>query len=357
MADEHLATALATWPALDAAVSAGEVNLDQARSIIGSLTLLPADLLGAHVLARAESYLVAQAAEFDPKELRNLGLHLLAVVAPDQVDEADRRKIEAEMEKARQRTRLTFRPNHDGTTSVTATVPDSVAERLKQYLDAIASPRRNPDVAAPGVDGDDGEHDGECCGEPADVAPARVGYATTDPSTGKRIPADQVRGHAFMALLEHLDPAKLPDHGGLATQVIVTIDYETLLGKVGAASLASGGRISASEARRLACTAGIIPAVMNGKSEVLDLGRAQRFYSASQRKALAILHPVCQGEGCQVPASQSEFHHGGDPWSRGGRTDLADGMVLCPWHHHRIHDPGYDHERLPNGDVRFHRRR
>jgi len=32
-------------------------------------------------------------------------------------------------------------------------------------------------------------------------------------------------------------------------------------------------------------------------------------------------------------------------------------VLLCPWHHHRAHDPLYSHEYLANGDVRFHRRR
>jgi hypothetical protein len=32
-------------------------------------------------------------------------------------------------------------------------------------------------------------------------------------------------------------------------------------------------------------------------------------------------------------------------------------MMLCPWHHHRAHDDSYLTKKLPNGDVRFHRRR
>lgn len=89
---------------------------------------------------------------------------------------------------------------------------------------------------------------------------------------------------------------------------------------------------------------------------MLDLGRSRRFFTGPQRKALTLMHACCQAEGCTVPASQAEFHHSGDPWSKGGRTDLAEGMVLCSWHHHRIHDPAYASSRLPNGDVRFHRR-
>ena len=57
-----------------------------------------------------------------------------------------------------------------------------------------------------------------------------------------------------------------------------------------------------------------------------------------------------------MPSTWCEAHHAGDPWSRGGRTDLADGLLLCAWHHHRIHDDRYLVERFPDGAVRFHRR-
>jgi len=48
----------------------------------------------------------------------------------------------------------------------------------------------------------------------------------------------------------------------------------------------TGGRISAAEARRLACTAGIIPMVLGGKSQVLDVGRKRRFHTEGMRVAI-----------------------------------------------------------------------
>lgn len=338
LADEHLAHALDRWQLVGAGVADGSVNIHQARVIVGALDQLPRDLLGDEVLANAEAHLVCKAADFGPDGLRGLGQRLLEVVAPEQMEEVERLRLEAELERARAKTRLGLRPNHDGTTTVSATLPDAAAQRLKLYLDAIASPRVNPDEAA------------------GDSASDGVGYSTVDPATGRRIPADEVRGQAFCALLEHLDPQALPDHGGLATQVIVTIDLDALRSGLGSAGLFSGGAITAADARRLACNHGVIPAVLGGASEVLDLGRARRFFTGSQRKALTLMHPCCQAEGCTVPASQAEFHHSGDPWSHGGRTDLAEGMVLCSWHHHRIHDPAYESSRMPSGDVRFHRR-
>ncbi|MGI8521716.1 MAG: hypothetical protein ACR2K3_00165 [Nocardioides sp.] len=60
--------------------------------------------------------------------------------------------------------------------------------------------------------------------------------------------------------------------------------------------------------------------------------------------------------GCTIPAAWCEAHHATTSWATGGRTDLADGVLLCGWHHHRVHDDRYHSDRLPDGDIRFHRR-
>ena len=71
---------------------------------------------------------------------------------------------------------------------------------------------------------------------------------------------------------------------------------------------------------------------------------------------MTIRDQTCRAEGCDIPATWCEAHHI-NPWHTGGRTDLDDGELLCSPHHHQVHDPAYRTERLPNGDLRFHRRR
>ena len=112
---------------------------------------------------------------------------------------------------------------------------------------------------------------------------------------------------------------------------------------------------TAAQARRLACNAHLIPAVLGGESEILDLGRAQRLFTAPQRRALLLRDRTCRAEGCDIPGTWAEAHHW-VPWVSGGLTDLDDGVLLCSHHHHRAHDPDYLVERLANGDVRFARR-
>ena len=173
---------------------------------------------------------------------------------------------------------------------------------------------------------------------------------------GRPGPVDVRRGQAFCALLEACDPKRLPVHGGDATTVIVTVPLESLREELGSGELGPAEHLSAGEVRRLACTAAIIPAVLGGKSEVLDLGRSSRLFKPAQRKAMVVRDRECRAEGCTIPAAWCEAHHWGRPWSKGGKTDLEDGVLLCSWHHHRAHDPTYDSSRLPNGDVRFTRR-
>ena len=67
--------------------------------------------------------------------------------------------------------------------------------------------------------------------------------------------------------------------------------------------------ITAAQARRLACSAQIIPAVLGADSELLDLGRSRRLFSKAQRRALLLRDTTCRAEGCDIPGTWSEAHH------------------------------------------------
>ena len=311
------------WPEVAEAYADGRVNQAQAHVIVTALDGLP-DRLGPVLKARAEAHLVEQAASFGPRQLKVLGRHLLEVLAPEIADEEERRRLQAEERAARRAPAAPAAWRGDGSTDINARVPDAVANRLKVYLESFAAPRRQ---------------------EPTAGGESEVG----------RLPYPRRLGEAFCALLERVPSSVLPQHGGTSTAVMVTIPFDRLLSGLGAADLGTGDRITASEARRLACTAEIIPVVLGGRSEVLDLGRSRRLFSAAQRKAMAIRDRRCRAESCEVPAAWAEAHHL-ELWARGGRTDLADGILLCSWHHHRAHDDRFDMRRLPTGDVRFTRR-
>lgn len=314
----RLATALERWEATRVALAAGEIGLDHATVIVRVLDELPAEL-GPDVLARAEEHLLQLAAEHRPQDLRRLAAYLVEVVAPEVADAADARALARLEARARQKMSLSIRAIGDGLTRVYAVVPDAVGERLRTLVEAFAQPR----VVALEAD-------------------------------GQTQPRSRIMAEAFAQLLETIDPDRVPAHGGDATTVVVTIDLDKLRTGLGIAELGVE-RITAAEARRLACMAKILPAVLGGRSQPLDLGRAQRLFSPAQRKALRLRDRHCRAEGCTVPAAWCDAHHH-DPWSHGGGSDLDNGLLLCGHHHRRAHDPAYDHSRLPNGDYRFHRR-
>ena len=307
------------WPLVAEAYAAGTVSTAQAQVIGHALDDLPGDL-DADLRAQAEEHLVAQASDFAPRELRVLGRRVLEVLAPEVAEAHEAKLLEAEEQAAWDRASISRRTLGQGMSRATVTLPDAAMDRWFTQLHAFSSPRRE-------------------------------GHVPPD----ERVPYPTRLAHAFTALLERIPHDWLPAHGGTNTTVVVTIDQDQLTRDLAAAGLTTGTSISAGEARRLACGAGLLPAVLGGDSRPLDLGRSRRLFNGAQRKALAVRDRHCRAEGCDVPAAWCEAHHL-RPWSRGGRTDLADGALLCSFHHHRAHDRRYDLTRMLGGELRFHRR-
>ncbi len=86
--------------------------------------------------------------------------------------------------------------------------------------------------------------------------------------------------------------------------------------------------ISAAAAGRIACDAALIPAVLGGPSQLLDLGRAVRTATAAQPRALALRDRGCTAPGCDRPPEWCQAHHI-IPWSQGGTTDLNTLTLAC----------------------------
>ncbi|MBX3196079.1 MAG: DUF222 domain-containing protein, partial [Microbacteriaceae bacterium] len=97
--------------------------------------------------------------------------------------------------------------------------------------------------------------------------------------------------------------------------------------------------VSIATVHRQACQAGYLPIVFNEHRQVLNLGRTQRLFTPAQRTAITARDGGCLIPGCTRPPSWCEVHHI-DHWSRGGRTDIADGVLLCHHHHMWLHDTG-----------------
>jgi hypothetical protein len=124
------------------------------------------------------------------------------------------------------------------------------------------------------------------------------------------------------------------------TTLVVTMSLEALLEQVRGAGLVDDDAVlSPGAVRRLACEAGIVPMVLGGPSEVLDVGRAQRFFTSAQRRALARRDGGCTYPGCTIPPQWCEAHHVVH-WLHGGLTALDNGALLCGRHHTVVHERG-----------------
>jgi hypothetical protein len=327
-AGAHRRTRLATALAKDihhpvrVALADGRLLVDQAEVIIAAVDALPEDLVDEDTRSRAQDTLISYAAEHDAKALRILGKRILEVVAPEVGEAHEARLLEQEREAE---AAAVFRMHDDGhgRSHGRFTIPTAYAEMLRKALLAIAAPKHRASV------------DG------------RV------PEPGR--PSAHRMGLAFCEYIAGYPAQDLPDAGGVNATMVVTLDLDTLLGGLKAAQLDTGTRISPTLARRWACEAGIIPAVLGGDSQVLDLGRKRRFHTKARRIALALEQGGCVVEGCDWPPGMCHTHHD-QPWSTGGPTDLKNGRLLCPRHHARAHDPAYEVTNLREGKVRFHRR-
>lgn len=86
------------------------------------------------------------------------------------------------------------------------------------------------------------------------------------------------------------------------------------------------------------CNAGIRSVFVDGEGAPLDVGRTKRLYTAKQRIALGLRDGGCLDCGAEV--SRCEVHHIDEWWKHSGRTDLADGVLLCRNCHLRVHNTG-----------------
>ena len=301
------------------ALATGAIHVEQAEAILRALTDLPDDLDPKDV-DKAERHLLDQAATFDAKALKHLGRHILEVTSPDAADAHQAALLEKEERDAAAATRLTIWDDGHGKVHGKFTLDSLTGATLKKHLFALAAPR----------------------------------HRASQGPLGERRPTQQRLGQAFTELIQRYPVKKLPKAGGLNATVVVLMDLDTLMGGLKAAHLDTGESISPGQARRLACEAGIIPAVLGGKSQVLDLGRKKRFYTEAQRIAKTIEAGGCEAEGCDEPPGRTHMHHP-ERWADGGETN-RDAIMLCPPHHSRAHDQRYNMTKLPTGKYSFHRR-
>ncbi len=290
------------------ALADGAVSAEQAVVVAEALSKVSPAIPSEHV-ERAQCDLIGLTEQLSFDQLRYAANHLVEVLDPEQADEILGGQLEAAERRHRKQTRLSLQVHEDGSCDGRFHLGPVPTAHLHKALEAFGAPRRS-----------------EYAENPLD-----------DPDTGLPLPHGNRLGLAFAEMVEHLPLDGLPQHGVSTASIVVTIDEPALTKRLGEAMLDTGHPISLGEARRLACNAGLLPLVLDGTSQILDLGMSQRLFTRHQRIALAHRDGGCIWPGCWRSAAWTEAHHVA-PWSTGGRADLANGCLLCPFHHHLTHD-------------------
>lgn len=282
-----------------------------------------------------ETQLLDDAKKLTLQDLSRRADRISEVFASEDVDERENEILQGREAAARRNSYFWMADRKDGTFKGEFVIDEAHGAMLKHALDAISAPQvREPETARD---------------------------ATLDePRTHGQQLAD-----AFCTLIENINGDGLPQTAGTGATMTVNIDLEVLRGKLAAATLSDGTRISASEARRMACELNILPQVLGGKSVVLDHGRTRRLFTTHQRRVYEYRDRGCSFPGCDRPPSWCVVHHGKKRWVDGGTTDLADGVLICPAHHRIVHAQDYEivfaadgipEYRLPGGELRRNQR-
>jgi len=312
----------ARYPSLGAAVDGLVLGVEAAAVIVRELELTT-PFCSSDARAAGEKLLVEHAPGLTVRQVQGLARQVR-----DRLDEDGAEPRDAVR---RQRRSLTLIPQPDGMVRLVWDMPPETAGQVRAGIDALV---------------------GEQLRAARDRVPsslADTGMADIDDRT-----MPQRRADAAEELLRHAISCDRPGGDRPVVTMVVRMTLDQLLDGLGGAQTdgidggVGGARIdgieagiSATTARILAAEAHIIPAVLGGAGEVLDLGRARRLFSSAQRQALAEQYGGCAFPGCGHPPGYTEAHHL-QWWSRGGPTDLSNGIPLCSFHHHRIHDDGWE---------------
>lgn len=161
--------------------------------------------------------------------------------------------------------------------------------------------------------------------------------------------AEAHRADALVAICSaHIGAAPDPDR---ATVLIHA--QATSSGRLGSFEIDGGPALHREAGERMLCTARIQTVLEDRAGEVLGLGRMKREPSAWMMRQIRYRDRGCRFPGCGTRAFTQAHHI--TWWSRGGRTDLDNLVLVCSFHHRLVHEYGWSIERRADGEVRWFR--
>jgi hypothetical protein len=286
----QVARQLDSLPQTETAFSQGEISYRHAALIART-----ADQLGDKFEAHAETILVTAAKELDPWRLRRATMCLRHCLEPD--------GVLADANQAHERRSLYLSQTFDGIFRLDGWLDADGGAALQTALDSLMGPPADDDQRS----------------------------------------APQRRADAVVELARRqLDGGRLPEVGGQKPHLMVSVEMATLTKQPGstAAELEWAQPIPAETARRIACDCSITPVFRGAESHQVDAGRTRRAIHPSRKRALVARDRGCRFESCDRPAAWTDGHHL-KHWADGGSDELANLVLLCRWHHYRVHEEGW----------------
>jgi hypothetical protein len=282
---------------------------DAIRAGLGS----PNSAVTVEQLAAAAATLCVEAATLDPDRLR-----LRARQARDELDEAG---IAIREEERRQQRSLRLSVLPSGMGRLVWTMDPETLTTVKDLYDRMTSPKLGG-VRFVAAD-----------------AKAKAEEILADARTPEQLASDGFTG--LLRLGSDTDPRFLLGSGAPVVTIITTktaIDTRTGHGRIEG----HPDPIGIASIERAACDGGTIEVVFDQHGQPLDYGREHRLFTKRQKRALALRDGGCMAPGCDRPPSWTEAHHIRH-WARDqGRTDIADGILLCRHHHLLFHNNGWE---------------
>ena len=307
------------------------VSPDLAKVIVNILEKAP-PAVPVETLVVAEVQLIEAARVANPRELTRFGQKVLATLDTDGPEPAD--------DQARAKESLRLRRS-DGGVKFTGFLAADSAELLETQIHKLSKPHKTVD--------------GELDPRPRDKRQADALKVILDAAAGNpdypgvphltvTIDFNDLKATMSSSPATAADPAgtatapagaAAPDAAGELDCMggLIPAGGSDAAGAVG--EVVFGGNLSAAAVRLMACDAAVLPIVLGGDSQPLDVGTEQRFVNRYLRRALNKRDKGCVI--CHAPPWMCHAHHL-IHWANGGPTSLHNLALLCAAHHRAVHN-------------------
>ena len=327
-------------PATGVALAKGKIGTDHLWAMVRHATSSPGCIEALSHPELGEQFLVEQARALDAGRFDTLLKNWALRADPDA---ADRRwKAESDREE------FSLARTTDGWHGTVWLTPAN-GTLVQQALQAQAGRRADGDTRSPAQ---------------RRVA-ALVDMAGSALDSGRLQPGARIRPHlaitapltTLLALAEAQAPARHQPLAGSRSDgaaeespeatIPVALDHDRLHG-TDAATLEDGTPVPFGLFAQLACESRLHRVVFGPDSEILDVGREERLFTAGQTRGIIARDGHCQFPSCAAPPGQGEIHHSLWWYAHHGATTTANGILLCRYHHTYVHQRELLIERYPD---------